>query len=456
MAAIITPLLDLTKDATNLAGYALVNTYDVMTRLRKNPDESPVSATKRAFKASSIAARQAAKDVCTWIYEHPMRSSQVISYYGAPVVAPYFAGSMMAAVGVGQLAPVAAIVASSFAKFRMRQVTAGTFYALLQSAGLGSVAAQAMSMAGFLSLSGIGPNGQKAQEWLISTAYKLGGFQTPIVGISVSIMGTLMGSIGMLPAVDLAGGAMSSVGVMSLIALWAELRSLAMFSALKWMKEKAVEKFQHCIAPIKLLEEWCSDMTGSASTFFKGWSLPLKGLESNWRHLIYVAKSSEQRQLCSRYAMKAQRIEENFDEWEMMDVDVEDEFSVISLAPETPSSLARFTSRSTPAPLLVKEDDEVESVFINWDHVLHGGLAAQGAFPENLSEVSYFIDCGSDCDNETLQLFSDDEEEAAESENSCSNDGGRFVACSFEEEHNGEPSALVGELCLDIEIWAST
>ncbi|KAF2689478.1 hypothetical protein K458DRAFT_384119 [Lentithecium fluviatile CBS 122367] len=159
-----------------------------------------------------------------YLKEHPELGAQyVLSLAGSTL-----AGPLIGLLPLGPLGSILRLLVSSFARFKLRQKAAGSYYALLHLAGFAGVAGQVVSLGTVF-----GSTGEAAQSWFTSLILSTVGLQAPLIGLALSVLTSFTGCFGVLPS--LVGSSDASI-------LINEISSFTIFQCLGWgLKE--VETF---------------------------------------------------------------------------------------------------------------------------------------------------------------------------------------------------------------------
>ncbi|KAF2708305.1 hypothetical protein K504DRAFT_456324 [Pleomassaria siparia CBS 279.74] len=169
--------------------------------------------------------RATTMDAAAWVLQNPRRARAFVTNCAMPVAGAAFAGNLMAVLPLGGLGGTAALLIANIAKFRLRQVSVGTFYALLHSARLHTVWGQIFSLLGFMSIGTLGPLGSTVQAQLTSLLLSSGGIQSPLLGLSLSLFSRVLGFAGVVPTILLRA---------SCTTLYSEMCSYVVFQSLGW------------------------------------------------------------------------------------------------------------------------------------------------------------------------------------------------------------------------------
>jgi len=100
--------------------------------------------THDALKAALLAP-------ALYLKEHP----DITTHFALPFAGATLSGPLLSLLPLGPLGPSLGILAASFARFKLRQNAAGSYYALLHSAGLAGVSGQVLSLMSFMSLGAV-------------------------------------------------------------------------------------------------------------------------------------------------------------------------------------------------------------------------------------------------------------------------------------------------------------
>ena len=82
-----------------------------------------------------------------------MKAVKLVKVYGVPFAGVALAGPMASMLPLGPLTPFAALLATSFASFHLRQNVMGGLCSFLHAGGLGGFQGQILSLLSFMSLS---------------------------------------------------------------------------------------------------------------------------------------------------------------------------------------------------------------------------------------------------------------------------------------------------------------
>jgi hypothetical protein len=124
----------------------------------RNPKMSPTSPSRHQNRLTPLhqTIRNAVKSAiiapAKYIKQNP---SSIAHKYALLIAGATLSRPLLTLLPLGPFGPLFAILSTSFARFKLRQHAAGSYYALLHSAGLQGISGQALSLASFMGLGAV-------------------------------------------------------------------------------------------------------------------------------------------------------------------------------------------------------------------------------------------------------------------------------------------------------------
>lgn len=127
---------------------AMPPTYTYSTSPHE-PAPSSLPARTRSAITSALAGPT------TYLFSNPTQTRKLATKYAVPLASAGLASPLLSLLPLGPLGPLLGLLATAFARFKVRQNCAGSYYALLHAAGLAGVRGQVCALLSFMSLGAV-------------------------------------------------------------------------------------------------------------------------------------------------------------------------------------------------------------------------------------------------------------------------------------------------------------
>ncbi|KAF2257390.1 hypothetical protein BU26DRAFT_558781 [Trematosphaeria pertusa] len=266
------------------------------------PAPSSLPARTRSAITSALAGPT------TYLFSNPTQTRKLATKYAVPLASAGLASPLLSLLPLGPLGPLLGLLATAFARFKVRQNCAGSYYALLHAAGLAGVRGQVCALLSFMSLGAVfGAPGAAAQSWFSTLVVSSGGFQAPLVGLALSVFTNVLGGFGVLPGI---------LGGSSANALIRELESIAVFSGLRWSLDRTLELWQRFVKSL-----WGVTMLKFVGGGEEKGPENMNETKESWKSRLattLVEKVGWRNPVASRSPQENLKPEERLNEWEMV------------------------------------------------------------------------------------------------------------------------------------------